>query len=106
MFWEVSDVSRITVLNTANLNEPLMLASDYTVRLTAVTDTTMTSTLSRTAEDGITVSCIDPLPTMITLGSTTINLVGEEFSCKNYAQNFFPYRSTRTTFHHVSLYWE
>ena len=80
LLWETSDrdASRITVRNTANLNEPSMPAADYTVTLTAFTDTTMTSTLSRTAEDGITVECVDPLPTLTTVGSTIIHLVGKE----------------------------
>ena len=76
IFWETTDVSRITIRNTADLNEPLMPQPGYTVTLTAFTDTTITSTLSRTAEDGINVSCVDPLPTLTTIGSTTINIVG------------------------------
>ena len=76
--WEASDVDRITVRNASyNLNEPVMPQPGYTTTLTAFTDTTITSTLSRTAEDGITVSCDNPFPTL-TVGSTTINLVGEE----------------------------
>ncbi len=77
MNWEASDVDRITIRNTAVLNEPLTPQPGYTVTLTAFTDTTMTSTLSRTAEDGVTVSCEDPLPILTTIGSTIIRLVGE-----------------------------
>ena len=79
--WELSDVDRITVRTTVNnLNEPTMPQPGYTVTLTAFTDTTITSTLSRTAEDGITVSCDNPsLLTLTPVGSTTINLVGETY---------------------------
>ncbi len=49
----------------------------YNATLIAFNDTTLTSTLSRTAENGITVSCVDPLPTLTTIGSSTIRLVGE-----------------------------
>ncbi len=75
--WKLSDVSRITIRNTADVNEPLMPQPGYTVTLTAFNDTTITSTLSRIAEDGITVSCIQPLPTLIIIGSTTINVAGK-----------------------------
>ncbi len=48
--WEPSDVSRITLEAEASaLNVPLM-RSGYTVTLIAFNDTTLTSTLSRTAE--------------------------------------------------------
>ena len=79
--WELSDVDRITVRNASyNFNEPGIPRPGYTVTLTAFTDTTITSTLSRTAEDGITVSCIAITPTITTIGSTTIDLVGELLS--------------------------
>ena len=74
--WSLSDVSQINILNTAGLNKPLMPQPGYTVTLIAFTDTTITSTLTRTAEDGITVSCVD-LPTLTTIGSTNISLTGE-----------------------------
>ncbi len=80
--WQPSDVDRITIRNTAELNVPFMLATHpgYTVTLTAVNDTSLTSTLSRAAVDGITVSCIATSPTLTTIGSTTINVVGELLS--------------------------
>ncbi len=81
MNWDTSDQTRITIRNTADLNEPLMPQLGYTVTLTALTDTTMTSTLSRIAEDGITVSCIAITPIVATVGSTTINVAGEYLNC-------------------------
>ena len=81
--WEPSDVTRITFRNTADIiNVPLMPQPGYTVTLIAFTDTTITSTLSRTAEDGITVECIATTPTITTIGSTTIDLVGELLSSR------------------------
>ncbi len=74
--WVLSDVTAIDILSTSDLNVPLML-SGYTVTLIAFDDTTLTSTLSRTAENGITVSCVDLLPTLTEIGSSTIRLVGE-----------------------------
>ncbi len=75
MRWEPSDVDRITVRTTLyNLNEPLMPRTGYTVSLIAFTDTTITSTLSRTAENGITVTCTVPFPTLTIVGSSTINV--------------------------------
>ncbi len=74
--WEPSDVTRITVRNTHDLNVPDTLAG-YTSTLTAFTDTTTTSTLSRVAVEGITVSCVAVSPTLTTIGSTTIRLAGE-----------------------------
>ncbi len=75
--WQPSDVSRITIRNTAELNVPLPTQPGYTLTLTAFTDTSLTSALSRVAVDGITVSCIATTPTLTTIGSTTINLAGE-----------------------------
>ena len=72
--WVLSDVTPIDILSTSGLNVPVM-QSGYTVTLIAFNDTTLTSTLSRTAENGITVSCVD-LPTT-TIGSSMIRLVGE-----------------------------
>ncbi len=77
--WEPSDVSRITILSTSGLNVPLM-QSGYTVTLIAFNDTTLTSTLSRIAENGITVSCLEIVSTLTTVGSSTIRLVGEVLS--------------------------
>ena len=74
--WVLSDITDITILSTLGLNVPVM-RSGYTVTLIAFNDTTLTSTLSRTAENGITVSCVDPLPTLTTIGSLMIRLVGE-----------------------------
>ncbi len=74
--WVPSDISRITVRSTSDLSVP-NVESGYTVTLIAANDTTLTSTLSRIAENGITVSCVDPLPTPTTIGSSMIRLVGE-----------------------------
>ncbi len=80
--WQPSDVSRITVLNTADLNVPQMPQPGYFVTLTAFENSAMTmyvtSTLSRTAEDGINVSCIAITPSLTTVGYTTIDLAGEK----------------------------
>ncbi len=77
MRWDPSDIGHITVrADTANLNVSTLPVPGYTVTLTAFTDTTITSTLSRTAEDGISVECAD-LPTGNTIGSTTISLAGK-----------------------------
>ena len=78
--WVTSDVSHITIRPTSGLNVPLMPQPGYTVTLITFNDTTLTSTLSRTAENGITVLCVgfvDPLFTQTTIGSSTIQLVGE-----------------------------
>ena len=74
--WVSSDSTSISILSTSDLNVPIVV-SGYTVTLIAVDNTALTSTLSRTAENGITVSCVDPLPTLYTIGSSTIQLVGE-----------------------------
>ena len=74
--WELSDVFRITVRSTSGLSVP-NIVSGYTVTLIAFNDTTLTSTLSRIAENGINVSCVDPLPTLTTIGFSMIRLVGE-----------------------------
>ena len=73
--WEPSDVSRITIRSTSGLNVPLMPQPGYTVTLIAFDDTTLTSTLSRTAENGITVSCVGTVSTLTTIGSSTIHLL-------------------------------
>ena len=75
LIWKLSDVTDIEILST--LNVPVM-RSGYTVTLIAANDTTLTSTLSRTAENGITVSCVElSIPTLTTIGSSIIRLVGE-----------------------------
>ncbi len=75
--WELSDANRITIRPTTfTLNVPVM-QSGYTATLTAFNDTTLTSTLSRTAENGVTVSCEGLVPTLTTIGSSMIRLVGE-----------------------------
>ncbi|XP_064402629.1 uncharacterized protein LOC135348365 isoform X2 [Halichondria panicea] len=72
--WIPSDTSApITVRNTIDLNVSLM-QSGYTVKLTAFNDTSLTSTLSRTAENGITVMCVEFVP-VSNIRSSTINLV-------------------------------
>ncbi len=74
--WALSDVSApITVRTTIELNVPLM-RSGYTVKLTAFDNTTLTSDLSRIAENGTTVTCVRLMPAT-TVGSSTIRLVGE-----------------------------
>ncbi len=77
--WQPSDVDRITIRNTAELNVLFMLATHpgYTITLTGSNATSLTSALSRVAVDGITVSCIATTPTLTTIGSTTIHLAGE-----------------------------
>ncbi len=76
--WLPSDTQVITVRSSSDLNVPEMVLS-YTVTLTAFNDTTLTSTLSRIAENGITVSCEYALPNqgLTTVGSSMIRLVGE-----------------------------
>ncbi len=75
--WEPSaGVTDIDVPSTSDLNVP-HVRSGYTVTLIAANDTTLTSTLSRTAENGITVTCVGLVPTLTTIGSSTIRLVGE-----------------------------
>ncbi|XP_064402132.1 uncharacterized protein LOC135347907 isoform X5 [Halichondria panicea] len=72
--WEVSDSDdTIEILSTSDLNVPIGV-SGYTVTLIAFNDTTLTSTLSRTAESVITVSCVGLMP-VGTIGSITIRLV-------------------------------
>ncbi|XP_064402268.1 uncharacterized protein LOC135348048 isoform X2 [Halichondria panicea] len=73
--WEPSDVTRtIAVRSTSDLNVASVV-SGYTVTLIAFNDTTLTSTLSRTAKNGTTVSCVGIVPTLTTIGSSTIRLV-------------------------------
>ncbi|XP_064403073.1 uncharacterized protein LOC135348703 [Halichondria panicea] len=72
--WVLSDVTDIDILSISDINVPIVV-SGYTVTLIAFNDTTLTSTLSRTAENGITVFCVDPLPILTNIGSSTIRLV-------------------------------
>ncbi len=73
--WELSDVSIIFTVRE-DTNEP-QEQFGYTATLIAFNDTSLTSTLSRTAENGITVSCVGFVPTLTTIGSSMIRLVGE-----------------------------
>ncbi len=72
--WMSSD-DTINILSTSDLDVPFV-QSGYNVTLIAFNDTTLTSTLSRTAENGSTVSCVGFMP-ISTIGSSTIQLVGE-----------------------------
>ncbi len=75
--WSPSDATPITILSSpSGLNVP-RLVSGYTVTLIAFDNDTLTSTLSRIAENGITVSCVGTVSTLITIGSSMIRLVGE-----------------------------
>ncbi len=77
--WSPSDDASFINVNSENtpLNMPEMPRSGYTVTLTAFNNTSLTSTLSRIAENGIIVICLDPPNDMI--GSATIQLAGEVF---------------------------
>ncbi len=75
--WEPSNSRTIAVRSTSGLNVANVV-SGYTVTLIAFNDTTLTSTLSRIAENGITVSCVGVVPTLTTIGSSMIRLAGEE----------------------------
>ena len=105
LIWKLSDVTDIEILST--LNVPVM-RSGYTVTLIAANDTTLTSTLSRTAENGITVSCVElSIPTLTTIGSSTIRLVGElQLVSRQLSVYTKLHRSTRTTFHNKTLHSE
>ncbi|XP_064403674.1 uncharacterized protein LOC135349109 isoform X2 [Halichondria panicea] len=73
--WVLSDATPVTILSSpSGLNVPHAV-SGYTVTLIAFNDTTLTSTLSRAAENGITVSCLGTVPTLTTIGSSMIRLV-------------------------------
>ncbi len=74
--WEPSDTSILFTVRSTDTNEP-QEQFGYTVTLNAVNNTTLTSTLSRIAENGITVSCVGVVLTLTTIGSSTIRLVGE-----------------------------
>ena len=105
--WEPSDVTRtIAVRSTSDLNVASVV-SGYTVTLIAFNDTTLTSTLSRTAKNGTTVSCVGIVPTLTTIGSSTIRLVGELQLVSRLLSVYNKlHRSTRTTFHHQTLHSE
>ena len=76
--WVPSDVSHITIRRTLlNVTVPQMPQPGYTVVLIGLNDTSLTSTLSRAAENGVNVSCVDPLPNVTIIGSSMIRLVGE-----------------------------
>ncbi|XP_064402793.1 complement receptor type 1-like isoform X2 [Halichondria panicea] len=73
--WSPSDATPITILSSpSGLNVPRVV-SGYTVTLIAFDNDTLTSTLSRTAENGVTVSCLSTVSTLTTIGSSTIRLV-------------------------------
>ncbi len=109
--WVPSDLSApITILSSAGLNVPQETQSGYTLTLIAFNDTTLTSTLSRTAKNRITVSCVElSMPDLTTIGSSTISLVGELqlVSCllSVYALSYI-IRSTRSTVYHQTLHSE
>ncbi len=78
--WVPSDVSHITIRRTplSILNVTQMPQPGYTVVLIGFNDTSLTSTLSRVAENGVNVSCVDPSSNYVTIiGSSMIRLVGE-----------------------------
>ncbi len=77
--WSTSDAPNINVNSGFTpLNIPLMPIPPYTVILTAFNDTSLTSTLSRIAENGVIVTCLDPPNDVI--GATTIQLTGEVYT--------------------------
>ncbi|XP_064400519.1 uncharacterized protein LOC135346723 [Halichondria panicea] len=71
--WSLSDLS-VNIIVDRGINELNMalMQQGYTVTLTAFNNTSLTSTLSRTAENGVRVTCLDPPNDEI--GSTTIQL--------------------------------
>ncbi len=60
--WSLSDVSSNIDVDSefTPLNMPEMPVPGYTVTLNAFSDTSLTSTLSRVAENGVMVTCLDP----------------------------------------------
>ncbi len=62
--WNYPEMGIPSDVSNSGLNETRMSQPGYTVTLIAFDNTTLTSTLSRTA---ITVSCVDPLPTLTTI---------------------------------------
>ncbi len=105
--WSPSDVTPITILSSpSGLNVP-RIVSGYTVTLIAFDNDTLTSTLSRTAENGVTVSCLSTVSTLTTIGSSTIRLVGElQLVFRLLSVYTKLHRFTRTTFHHQTLHSE
>ena len=74
--WDPSDVSRFDVdTRFTPINMPEMPQPGYTVTLTALNETSLTSTLTRRAENGITVTCLDS--SNVEIGSETIQLASE-----------------------------
>ena len=99
--WEPSDVSNIVVsTSTTPLNMPEMPIPGYTVTLTAFNETSLTSTLSRRAEDGITVTCQDPR-TATLIGSQTIKLAGELLQV--FCGNLFKLQNKRQEIYNTAL---
>ena len=77
--WSLSDAPNIDVDSELSpLNMPEMPVPGYTVTLTAINDTSLTSTLSRVAENGVMVTCLDPPNDEI--GSATIQLAGKVYT--------------------------
>ncbi len=76
--WSLSDVaSNIDVDSEFTpLNTPLMPLPGYTVTRIALNNAGIASTLSRIAEDGVMVTCLNPNPSN-EIGSATIQLAGE-----------------------------
>ncbi|XP_064407739.1 complement receptor type 2-like isoform X2 [Halichondria panicea] len=69
--WSLSDVSNINVNQFTPLNTPLMPQPGYTVTRVALNNTSIASTLSRIAKDGVMVTCLNPSNE---IGSATIQL--------------------------------
>ena len=67
--WDPSDSQFINVLDTAPLNVPNMPVPGYTVTRIPSSPNSLTSTLSRIAEDGVSVTCVS-------VGTVTIQLAG------------------------------
>ncbi len=90
--WSLSDVSNINVNSEFTpLNTPLMPQPGYTVTRIAFKNTGVASTLSRIAEDGVMVTCLNPSNE---IGSATIQLAGEVYapsllsnSCPGHTSN-------------------
>ncbi len=78
--WSISDVTSNIVVDSDidGLNMARIL-QDYTVTLTAVNDSSITSTISRIAENRVTVTC-EVATTNVIIGSATIQLTGEIYS--------------------------
>ncbi len=74
--WSLSDVASNIDVNSefTPLNTPLMPLPGYTVTRIALNNTGIASTLSRIAEDGVMVTCLNPSNE---IGSATIQFAGE-----------------------------